>query len=168
MASNVFVGLINNVRTFVTAISQSAGVSDANKIVSTDSTGKLHISLMPTGVESEATSVPTSEALSAGDFVNLYNVSGTLTARKADASNNRPAHGFTLAAAASGSATIYQQGLNNALSGFTPGQTAYLGTTGAATTTAPSYVSGQAYQELGYTTSSGAIFFEYSSAIVYQ
>jgi hypothetical protein len=168
MAMNVFQGLVNNVRTWVTAISQSAGIADANKIVATDSTGKIHISLMPTGVESEATSVLTSEALSAGDFVNLYNASGTLTARKADASNNRPAHGFTLTAVPSGSATIYQQGLNNALSGFTPGLTAYLGTTGAATTTAPSYVSGQIYQELGYTSSTGAIFFEFSSAIPYQ
>jgi hypothetical protein len=168
MASNVFLGLLNNVRTWITAISQSAGVADANKIVATDSTGKLHISLMPTGVNAEALAVPVSEALSAGDFVNLYDVSGTLTARKADASNGRAAHGFVLAAAPSGTATVYQEGLNNAVSGLTDGATAYLGTAGAAVTTAPSYVSGRIYQELGYTTSATAVFFQFSNAIPYQ
>ncbi|MBW4422444.1 MAG: hypothetical protein KME13_25080 [Myxacorys californica WJT36-NPBG1] len=168
MASNIFVGLVNNVRTFITAISQSAGVADANKIVSTDATGKLHISLMPTGVDSEALSVPVSEALSAGDFVNLYNVSGTLTARKADASNGRLAHGFVLAAVAAGTATVYQEGLNTALSGLTIGVTAYLGTAGSATVTPPSYVSGRIYQELGYTTSASAVLFQFSSATPYQ
>lgn len=169
MAVNVFQGLVNNVRTWITAISQSAGVADANKIVSTDSTGKLHISLMPTGVNAEALSVPASEALSAGDFVNLYDASGTLTARKADASNARSARGFVLAAVSSGAtATVYQEGLNTAVSGLTGGAVAYLGTAGAATITAPSYVSGQIYQELGYTTSTAAVFFQYSNAIPFQ
>ncbi|MBW4540679.1 MAG: hypothetical protein KME43_16245 [Myxacorys chilensis ATA2-1-KO14] len=166
--SNVFLGLVNNVRTFITAISQSAGVADANKIVSTDSTGKLHVSLMPTGVQVEAISVPTSEVLSAGDFVNLYDVSGTLTARKADASNGRAARGFVLAAVTSGMATVYQEGLNTAVSGLSNGVNVYLGAAGAATATAPSYVSGQIYQELGYTTSTAAIFFQYSSPIPFQ
>jgi hypothetical protein len=73
-----------------------------------------------------------SEAISAGNFVNLYANSGVFSVRKADNSNGREAHGFVLAAVASaGTATVYQLGeLNSSLSGLTVGADYWLGTGG--------------------------------------
>lgn len=93
----------------VQPITTSAGVGDANKIAQTDSTGRWDISLMPVGIGAEVSLLPTSESLVAGNFVNIYNLTGTATARKADATTNaKPAQGFTLASVTSpATATIY-------------------------------------------------------------
>lgn len=136
----------------VAAVQSSAGAGDAGKIPALDSTGLLDLTMMPTGVAAEVFTAVTSENLTAGDFVNWYSNSGTLTVRKADATTNaKPANGFVLANVTSpASATVYLiSNRNTALSGLTVGQDYWLATTaGQITATAPS-ASGNIVQLLG-------------------
>ncbi len=60
MSSNNFLTVVNGIKQLVTAITSSTGVNDANKIVMTDSGGKLNSSLIPivnSGVAGNVTSV---------------------------------------------------------------------------------------------------------------
>lgn len=134
----------------------------AGKVAVYDSSGKLDPSAMPTGIAADVATVVTSEALSAGDFVNLYNNSGVLTARKADASNGREAHGFVLQGAASGAnASVYFEGSNTQVTGRSPGTRQYLSATtpGQATATPPS-TAGQIIQYIGLALTATSITFE--------
>lgn len=164
MATNKFLTFISNSKQLVTAIASSAGVGDANKIISTGSDGKIDLTLMPSGIGPSTETIPASENLAAGDFVNIWNDSGTRRVRKADASNGRSANGFVLAAVTSGSnATVYLQGVNSGLTSLTAGLQYYLaGTAGAATATAPS--TGM-IQPLGIAVSATAINFEFEPPI---
>ena len=85
MAGEKFLQLVNGVPTGKAAIQASAGAGDAGKIPALDSQGRMDQSMMPVGIAPETDTATASEALSAGDFVNLYNSSG-LKAHKADAS----------------------------------------------------------------------------------
>jgi hypothetical protein len=139
----------------------SSGAADAGKIVALDATGKLDNSLLPTGIGAETKSLPTTESLSDGDFVNIFDNSGAVSCRKADATTQgKEAHGFVLAAIASGaSATVYVAGINTHLSALTGGPRMYLSTTaGAATSSAPS-ASGNVVQEVGQRLSDTEIAF---------
>lgn len=95
-----------------------------------------------------AITVTASEALSAGDVVNIHNSSG-IKCRKASASSAYEAHGFVLEDTANGAvATVYVDGENPYLSGLTTGGKLYLSTTsGGVTHTMPS--SGNLVQALG-------------------
>lgn len=166
--SNKFFTFLSGARQLVTAIATSAGVADANKIVSTNSTGRLDTTLMPPGLGLDTSSVIASETLAAGDFVNIYNNSGTRNMRKADASNGRPAHGFVLASVTSGSTgTVYHSGENTAVSSLTPGAELYLSATtpGGFTATAPT-ASGQIIQTLGYASSATSLNYEFDSPVL--
>lgn len=163
MTTNRFMTLINGIRTIVTAISTSAGATDANKIVATETTGRLHISLMPTGIGASTEVVTTSEALAAGDLVNIWNNAGTRNVRKADAGNGRFANGFVTASVASAQpATVFLQGQNTAVTGQVAGTILFLSATtpGAVTATAPSAV-GNIVQEVGIALSATSLLFEY-------
>jgi hypothetical protein len=105
--------------------------------------------------------VPASEDLAAGALVNLYTVSGVVTARNADgsvASGGKKVSGFVLSAVASGgTAAVYRTGLNTAVTGLTPGADYYLGISpGTLTMTAPS-TSGQTQQYVGVAISATSI-----------
>jgi hypothetical protein len=170
MSTNRFVTIKNGIRTLVTAIAQSTGATDANKVISTNSAGKLDASFLPSGVGLQTEAIVTSEAIAAGDFVNVFNNTGTRTVRKADASNNRPAHGYVLEATTSGqNATVYKTGGNSALSGLTPGQLRYLSptTAGTSTATAPS-AAGHIIQCLGFAESATSIQFEFDEPVAIE
>jgi hypothetical protein len=139
--------------------------SAANKTVKTDGSGKLDITLMPTGVGVDAASIVTSEALAAGDFVNIWNSTGA-KARKADATTaGKHAMGFVLSAFASAAtATVYFEGTNTQVTGQTPGDVYLATTAGAATGTAPSG-SGNVVQPIGIATSATSINFQYNRPI---
>ena len=110
--------------------------------------------------------VTTSEALAAGDLVNIWNSSGA-KARKADATTaGKEAHGFVLAAFGSGvPATVYFEGTNTAVTGLTPGPQFLNTTAGAASSTAPSG-SGNVVQRVGVAVSATAFNFQLNSPIV--
>lgn len=143
------------------ANNSSAGAGDAGKLVKLDAGGKIDATMMPAGVGAESRSMTTSEALAAGDLVNIHNSSGPKV-RKADATSaGKEAHGFVLASAGSGaSVTVYpEEAVISGLSSLTPGARMFLHTTaGAASATAPS-TSGQVVQEIGFAISTTEILF---------
>lgn len=92
-----------------------------------------------------------SEGLGAGDLVNIFDDSGTAKVRLADASANKQADGFVLAAVTNGNpASVYSSGFNDELSGLTGGVEYYLSASvpGGVTATAPTG-SGNLVQRVG-------------------
>jgi len=148
------------------AIQSSAGAGDAGKIPALDTNGRIDNSMMPVGIGADTASITTSEALAAGDLVNVWNSTGA-KARKADASAaGKEAHGFVLAAVSSGAAaTVYFEGTNNQVTGLTPGVQFLSTTPGQATATAPSGA-GQVVQRVGFATAAAALNFQSQNPIV--
>ena len=86
----------------------SAGAGDSGKLVALDGSGRIDSTMMPVGIGADTATITTSEALSAGDFVNVWDSTGAKV-RKADATvSGKEAHGFVLSAyGSSASATVY-------------------------------------------------------------
>ena len=147
----------------------STGVAEAGDPVGLDANGKLDTSVMPTGIGADTAVIVAGENLAAGDFVNIYDASGTPTVRKAIATGEGTrAHGFVLAAVTSGqNATVYFEGGNNQVTGKTGGTNQFLSaaTAGATTSTAPSAAT-NIVQGLGVATSATAINVEISQPVV--
>ena len=161
--------LFNNAGTVTekAAIQASAGAGDAGKIPAVDSTGRLDNSFMPTGIGADTAAITASEALAAGDLVNVWNSTGAKV-RKADASvAGKEAHGFVLAAVSSGaSATVFFEGTNAQVTGLTPGaQFLSAATPGLATATAPTGA-GNVVQRVGFATAATALNFQSQPPIV--
>ena len=138
----------------------TGGVGQANKIPALDLSGRLDSTMMPTGIGAETAALEAFGALAAGDFVNIFNDSGVMKVRKADASSGvAPANGFVLAAYLIGeTAIVYFSGLNSQVSGLTPGQH-YLSTTpGASNQVAPASA-GNIVQRIGTALNSTTVFF---------
>lgn len=161
MAANKYLALVANKWKEIFA----SVTGTANAIPAGDATGRLDVSWMPVGVGAEIRLAVASEALTAGNFVNLYNNAGALTVRKADATTNgKPAHGFVLAnVLLAGTATIY--GLSNAntqLAGLTIGGEYYLSTTPGGVIINASFtpVTGNIVQPLGLATSATELTFD--------
>lgn len=146
--------------TIVNGKNTSAGAGDAGKLAALDAAGRLDISMMPVGVAAEVATITTSEALSAGDFVNIWDSTGAKV-RKADATvAGKEANGFVLSAFGNGvSATVYMEGSNTAVTGQTPGKVFLSTTAGLAAAAAPSGA-GNVVQHIGTATSATAINFE--------
>jgi len=165
--------LIDNLFTEVESPTSSAGAGDAGKVPALDGSGRLDASFLPVGIGADTKLVVASEALAAGDFVNLYNNAGTLTARKADASAasaGKRAHGFVIAAVSSGAnATVYFEGPNTQLSGLTPGTTYALSDStpgGVVTLSAATDTAGEILQVLGVATDMTEINVEIADPVV--
>lgn len=166
MSNNRFLGLLDGVKTWFTAIQTSAGVVDAGKIAALDSSGRFNSTLLPVGIGAETQIMIAFEALAAGDFVNTFDNAGVLSCRKADNSNNRPANGFVpISVTASANAEVYLSGLNTSRSGLTSGAIYFLGTAGGVSLTAPS-VSGSIIQALGSAASNTTIQFNFDAPIM--
>lgn len=97
-----------------TAIQQSTGATDADKILRTGADGKLDSSFLPASGSDSSETIQASEALAAGDWVNIHEVGGARRVRKAVAADTtKPAHGFVTAAVSSGAnASVYTSGIN--------------------------------------------------------
>lgn len=167
MAGDKF--LYNNAGTLTEKVSNqtSAGAGDAGKIPALDATGRLDNSMMPVGIGADTATITASEALAAGDLVNIWNSTGAKV-RKADASvAGKEAHGFVLAAVLSAAAaTVYFEGTDTQVTGQTPGPVFLSASTpGLATATAPSGT-GQVVQRVGFATSATAINFQSQPPVV--
>jgi len=143
------------------------GAGKANMLPALDLTGRLDTTMMPTGVGAETSSIVAFGDVAAGDFVNVFNDSGTAKIRKADASSGTaPANGFVLEAFLSGAtATVYWAGINNAVSGVTVGPHFLSTTPGASNHVAPSGT-GQIVQPIGTAVASNILYFEPKSPIL--
>jgi hypothetical protein len=147
----------------------SSGAANAGDIVALDSSGRIDSSMMPVGVGADIAVIQASEALSAGDFVNIHNISGEARVRKADASvSGKEAHGFVLEAVSSGAnAMVYFEGRNTQVTGKTPGARQYLSaTTPGATTEFPPSTSGQVVQLVGVAVSDTTISTEIEDGVI--
>lgn len=163
MSTSRFLGLVNGAKTWFTALAASTGAPDASKVVMTSANGRLDASLMPVGIGAATQSIVASEALLAGDFVNIFDNAGTPNVRKADCTNSRPACGFvTVAVASAASATVFLSGPNTARSGLVSGSLYFLGTAGNISLTAPSTV-GNIIQEIGSAANATSIPFDYDA-----
>lgn len=164
MPGQKFLKQVNGVITEQEALQTSAGAADAGKVPGLDANGRLDNSMMPVGIGADTKVITTSEALSAGDWVNIWNSTGA-KARKADASTQKEVHGFVLSAVASGgSATVYFEGTNNMVTAQTPGQV-FLGNAGAGVAAAPT-AAGSIVQRVGVAVSTTEVNFERSQPIV--
>lgn len=130
----------------------STGVGEAGDILALGPDGKIDDSVLPVGVGPDVKVVEATEALTAGDYVNIFDDAGTPKVRLADNSNGREAHGFVLAAyAITELAAVLFEGSNTAAPVALTGQRAYLGSAGAAITTPldPATDAGKIHQLLG-------------------
>lgn len=141
----------------------SSGVGDAGKIPALDASGKLDTTVMPSGVGAQTKTLVASENLADGDWVNVWDDSGTPKMRKADASAaGKAADGYVLAAVTSGaSGTCYLSGTNSHVTGLTGGSRYFLSpsTPGVATATVPTGA-GQVVQILGRAVSATELPFQ--------
>jgi hypothetical protein len=153
------------VREEVTATVVSAGAGSDGAIPALDASGKLDPSVMPAGIGADTVSATATEALSAGDLVNLYNNGGVLSVRKADASAAAAArfcNGYVIAPVANAAqATVYKEGTVQGLSGLTLGSKYFLSASvaGGASTTVVT-AAGQLLQYIGTALSAATLDFE--------
>lgn len=167
MPAQKFLQLVSGRITEVFATVVSAGAADDGKLIGLNAQGRLDNSVLPTGIGAETKNINATEALAAGDYVNIYDAgAGAFGVRKADATTAKPADGFVLAAVANAAAaTVYTEGINNAVTGQTPG-TVFLSTTaGRGGSTIPT-VAGQIVQDIGIALSATEVAFSRTSPIV--
>lgn len=162
MAGNKYLKLSSGQPTEQAALQSSAGVGSAGAIVALDANGLLDTTMMPVGLVADTKAAAASEALTAGNLINLWNDTGTIKARKADASNGRRAHGFVIANVDNATtATVYLDGKITGLSSLTPGAPYFLsGSAAGAATATPVSTTGYISQEIGYAISDTEISFE--------
>ena len=161
MAAKKFLRLVGGVLTEILGTQTSAGVANAGDIGALDASGRWDMSMMPVGIGADTGSVAASEALAAGDYVNIWADAGAFKARKADATvAGKEAHGFVLAAVASGAnATVYFEGSNTQVTGQTPGNVFLQTIAGSGGATVPS-ATGNVVQQVGIAVSATTVNFE--------
>jgi hypothetical protein len=142
--------------------------SSASKIVRLDGSGKLDATVMPTGIGADTAIITASEALAAGDLVNIWNNSSVANVRKADASTaGKEAHGFVLAAVLStASATVYFEGTNTQCTGLTPGLQYLSGSTAGKSSTTAASGTGKVVQIVGFAVTATSMNFNSEQPIV--
>jgi hypothetical protein len=150
-------------------IQTSAGAADADKIPSLDAQGRLDASMMPTGIGADTANLQASEAIGAGDKINIHDVAGAFRMRRADAAAaGKEADGFVISAVASGASGLaYLEGRITGLSGLVPGARYYLSdSTPGGQTVTPPVGAGKVVQFLGKAVSATELNFEPDDGIV--
>lgn len=152
----------NNRPSEKTATVQSAGAANGGDIVGLADNGKLDPSVIPPGIGEVVYSAEASEAISAGEFVQIFDDGGTTKIRKADATTSgKECFAFILDnVTLGGTVNVYYEGVNNKLSGLTPGASYYLSDTAGLATTTPPTASGSVLQFLGRAISETEMIFE--------
>jgi hypothetical protein len=135
MSAKKYLALVTGHVKEIIATIVSSGIANEGDLIALNSVGHLDNSVMP------VRSIIASEDLAAGDFVNIFDDTGTIKVRKADATLfSKKADGFVLNIVTSGNAAlVYKNNLNNSLSGLTLGSDLYLSdsVSGGVTTTPP-------------------------------
>jgi hypothetical protein len=142
------------------SVNESLGSADEGKIPVLGGDGKLDVSVTPSVAGDTTKVMLAAEILSAGQLVNMFMDSGTLKARKADATAGLPAHGFVKESVVADTVlNVYIEGLDvvDMGSGAT-GLPAFLGDAGAVTTTPPS-TAGVLSQKVGISLGAAGFVF---------
>lgn len=157
MAAPKYLDLVSGIQTQKSATETGPA---AEVIVATTAAGTIDPSLLP-GSISGSVSIVTSDNLSAGAFVNIYNNAGTPTARNADGSTTgKSANGYVLAATtAPAAAQVYTGGINTAVTTVTGGEIYLSDSSPGGFTSTPPSASGHVVQRIGSGVSSTAIAF---------
>jgi hypothetical protein len=142
------------------AVQTSAGAGNAGNIPALNAAGVLDTSFMPTGVAADTQAIVASEALAAGNLVNIWSNAGVFNVRKADATvAGKEAHGFVLASVSSAAtATVYFVGNDTGVTGLSPGVQFLSTTAGTSSSSAPSG-SGNVVQRVGVATAATVLNF---------
>lgn len=129
--------------------------------VFTAAMNKIQTLLLTVGNTAPGATILASEALTAGDFVNVFNNFGAFNVRRATAGvSTKQATGYVLAnVAVNGAAIVYFQGVNNMVTGQVSGDVYLQAALGQAGVTPPS-ASGNIVQNIGVATSSTSIIFQ--------
>lgn len=154
-------------------INTSTGAPDGAKIIETDGTGRIDLSLLPLGVGVLAQSIPLADSISvvAGDYV--YVDSNGRVRLASASSEGQEAVGYVLSSVGPGDAggtvlaMVYFEDFNSSVTGLTPGARQYLSATtpGKVTETPPSGT-GQVCQFLGNAISATLMMFEPDDGII--
>ena len=154
-------------KTILNGTDNPTGSADAGKTLLLDASGRISSTAMPVGMGADTASITASEALAAGDLVNIWSDGGAFKVRKADAgAAGKEAHGFVLAAVSAGAAaTVYFEGTNTQMTGLTPGALFLSATAGKAQASAPTGA-GQVVQRVGFAVSATALNFQASQPVV--
>lgn len=168
MAGNKYIKNNAGVLTEEAALQTSAGAADAGKIPALDGSGKIDMTMMPTGIGADTSVIASSENLSAGDVINIWDSAGTPKVRKADASvAGKEAHGFVLTGVTSpANATVYFEGSNTQMTGLIAGPQYLSATTPGKTQSAAPSAAGQVVQVVGFATSATSMNFQSRAPIV--
>lgn len=110
--------------------------------------------------------ITASEALAAGDYVNIWSSSGAKV-RKANATTEgKEAMGFVLAAVLNGgSATVYPSGMNTAVTAQVPGRV-FLSTTAGQGASTPPATAGNSVQSIGTAVSATVVNVNFGQPII--
>lgn len=140
----------------------------ANKTVKTGADGKLDPTLMPNGIGADTEVIVASEALAAGDLVNIWDDAGTPKVRKADASTaGKHAMGYVLTAVANGAnATVYFEATNAQVTGLTAGVQFLSATIPGKCQAAAPTGAGKVVQRVGFATAATKLNFQSGEPIV--
>lgn len=139
----------------------SSGVGNGGDLAALDDNGKLDLSLMPSGIGPATKVMTASEALTAGNLVNVWNDAGVAKVRRADAATNKPANGFVLAGVASGATVpVYFEGEITGLSGLIAGNVWLSASVPGGVQAAIPTTAGHIAQRIGVATSATTIDFE--------
>lgn len=157
-----YLALINGTPQGVEATVVSAGSADAGKIMALDSNGRMDISATPAALTAQVCSAQAAVALSAGDWVTVYDSAGITMVDKASATvANRRCLGYvnqSYLAGAAVSVIIGGTNLNDLYFAGDVGKIAYLSTTAGKSQLARPTAAGQRYQELGAVIKIGSVF----------
>lgn len=146
----------------------NVGAGSSGTLVARDANGRIDVTDLPTGIGADTAAVVASEALLAGDLVNIWDNAGTVNVRKADASAaGKEAMGFVLSAVASaGTATVYFEGSNTQMTSLLGGRQYLSATTPGKTQAAPPTGPAQVVQIVGFATSATTLNFQSQPPIV--
>jgi hypothetical protein len=161
----------NGQKVEVAAVESSAGAGDEGKIVALNTSGYIDTTMLDPATLAETKVVPASEDLAAGDLVDIWNDTGTLKVRKADASAanaGKKADGFVKAAVtAPADATVYFDGEISGLTGLTPGAEYFLSdSTPGGVTATPVTTAGNLLQSVGVAKSATTLSFEPGEGVI--
>ncbi len=150
------------------ALIASAGAASSGQLVALNANGLVDTTMLPASVAADVQTLTASEAIAAGAFVNIWSNSGAFAVRNADGSTTgKQADGFVLIAVASGAvATVYLNGINNAVSGQVPGLVFLSDTAVGATATAGATTAGHTFQQIGMALSATSIQFDPQAPVV--
>ena len=167
MAGNKYVSLIGGTLQQTAANQSSAGSGDAGKLVALNASGLIDSTMLP---EAISTTVTASENLATGALVNIWNSSGTLKVRNANASTPLQCDGFApiaISSAGSGQVTL-NGGVITGLTGLTLGTRYYVDniTPGGVTST-PVSTGGYINQYAGIALSTTSLAFQIGTVCIY-